>query len=248
MNCYKKNFLIKVIAKIDFLNPWSELDIAIPPEITQNIMKEYPLSTPRDAFTSEVHIDAAKGEIRQNSIKFKEWLFESRNRDKRILLSRDAVTLEYDAYHTYEEFKSQFINLTGAIEKTFQNLQIKRLGLRYINEIAIPGPNPFNWKNYLNKNLLGILDVPEEKRHISRAFQVLELNFDEFNLKFQYGMHNPDFPAPIKKKIFVLDYDAYIDGLVMIDELPTQCEKFHNRIEYLFEKSITDRLRGIMNE
>ena len=53
-------------------------------------------------------------------------------------------------------------------------------------------------------------------------------------------MHNPDFPAPIKKKIFILDYDAYCSGILTKDEIFKNLPIFHAEIQRLFESSITD--------
>jgi len=60
-------------------------------------------------------------------------------------------------------------------------------------------------------------------------------------------MHNPDYPARIRKKIFILDYDAYTTSLLTREEIRQSLPIFHDQIEQLFEKSITGRLREIMN-
>jgi hypothetical protein len=38
----------------------------------------------------------------------------------------------------------------------------------------------------------------DEGSQASRAFQNLELILQDVRIRFQYGMHNPDYPAPIK--------------------------------------------------
>jgi uncharacterized protein (TIGR04255 family) len=60
-------------------------------------------------------------------------------------------------------------------------------------------------------------------------------------------MHNPDYPSPIKKKSFILDYDAYIVGLLTKAEINRNLEILHDEIEKMFELSITEKLRGMMN-
>lgn len=59
-------------------------------------------------------------------------------------------------------------------------------------------------------------------------------------------MHNPDFPAPIRKKIFVLDYDAYCEGLQDMEDIKKNIDVFHDKIENLFEENITKKLREKM--
>jgi uncharacterized protein (TIGR04255 family) len=72
------------------------------------------------------------------------------------------------------------------------------------------------------------------------------MNYGTMILTFKYGMHNPDFPAPIRKKIFVLDYDAYYQGLQEMSDILRNTAEFHDRIEKLFESSISPKLRAIM--
>jgi len=60
-------------------------------------------------------------------------------------------------------------------------------------------------------------------------------------------MPNPDFPAPIKQKIFTLDLDASYQSLQEQVEISTNLDKFHDKIQSLFEMSITANLREILN-
>jgi uncharacterized protein (TIGR04255 family) len=62
-------------------------------------------------------------------------------------------------------------------------------------------------------------------------------------MRFQYGMHNPDYPAPIKKKIFILDYDAYCNGILTKNDIFKYLPIFHEEVQKLFENSISDKLR-----
>ena len=56
-------------------------------------------------------------------------------------------------------------------------------------------------------------------------------------------MHNPDYPAKIKKKIFVLDYDAFFTGILKQHEIEDYIKKCHRIIQQQFENSITPELR-----
>lgn len=80
-----------------------------------------------------------------------------------------------------------------------------------------------------------------------RNFHNMEFKYDDFNLRFQFGMHNPDYPAAIRQKIFILDFDAYFQGAFENNQMPAMLDNFHNAIQTLFERSITDNLRERMN-
>lgn len=75
----------------------------------------------------------------------------------------------------------------------------------------------------------------------------MDLNLGNMKIRFRYGMHNPDYPAPIRKKLFILDYDAFLEGLQNEADMISNIDKFNNEIESMFEKCIKDGLREIMD-
>ena len=89
-------------------------------------------------------------------------------------------------------------------------------------------------------------DEPLARQHIkdmAEQIDFLEIKNDEIMLKFQYGMSNPDYPALIKKKIFVLDLDASFTGILKHHEIESYIIKQHTVIQNQFEFSITEKLR-----
>ena len=62
-------------------------------------------------------------------------------------------------------------------------------------------------------------------------------------MKVQSGFFNPDYPAPIKRNHFVLDFDAYIDFPHLINNTEAYFKKLHGTIESKFEELITEKLR-----
>ena len=61
-------------------------------------------------------------------------------------------------------------------------------------------------------------------------------------------MHNTDYPATIKKKVFILDLDAYYSGLMNKNDIIEYFPKFHKSIQELFENSITEKYRELINK
>ena len=98
----------------------------------------------------------------------------------------------------------------------------------------------------MDRKLLAIFSFPDDPKTISRAFHNLVLNYGDMSVRFQYGMHNPDFPVPIRKKVFILDYDAYYEGPQSFEDVKLNIDKFHERVESLFEASISNKLRDLM--
>lgn len=245
---YKRNFLNKVIVRIDFLNNISLLNKQIPKKIIKVIQSHFPIAEPRESILSELQIKSPNIE-KLESKKILDWNFYSKNREKHLHINLQNMFIVFFEYNSFGELKNHFIDIAEKLFDNFSNeLQVKRLGLRYINSIEVSSKDPFNWGSYLNANLLSIFKITEDKKQIARAFNNLEINFGDFLLRFQYGMHNPDFPAPIRKKIFILDFDAYNNILFEINEIKDALPIFHEKIVEYFEKSIKDGFRRRLNE
>jgi uncharacterized protein (TIGR04255 family) len=156
------------------------------------------------------------------------------------------VFVEYDKYEYYEKLKEDFLSVSDALFTSYPKLQVKRLGLRYIDNIDIPNESPTEWDKYLKPELNAIFTLADDKKSISRAFHVLEFNFGEDLLRFQFGMFNPDYPASIKKKIYTLDYDMYVTKILNKSDIDETLDRFHKKVNRSFEEVITDELRKIM--
>jgi len=227
-----KRHLEEVIIRVDFLKPVDSLIESMPPELNAAIMSSFPIAEPKDLIAEELQIKNEGVDRKRTAIK--EWDFYGREREKRFCITRDFFFIVYTKYESFEVLKSEFLKATDVLFKIIPDLQGKRIGLRYINKIKVAEGDLFSWESIVNKNLLSIFDVPsdEDKSKMARAFHNLELNYNNFNLRFQYGMHNPDFPAPIRQKLFILDFDAYYQGLISKDDdVAVRITAFHDAIK-----------------
>ena len=130
--------------------------------------------------------------------------------------------------------------------EAYPDAVISRFGLRFINEIVLEEGPPTDWKGYIDPRLLASLDFFPNHGELCRSFNITDLRYEDLQLKFQFGMHNPDYPAIIKRKTFILDLDAYYAGLQDRALVMKNVDEGHRRIQELFERSITDKLREKM--
>jgi uncharacterized protein (TIGR04255 family) len=242
---YEKHYLTEVIARIDFLNLLENIETKLPKELHTAALEHFPIAEPQKI----VHrsIQASQDDLVTRRSSFIQWNFHGKNREKTLAIERGAIFVVYRSYDSYETLRDEFLGFASSFFDVYEDAQVRRLGLRYINNIEIREEDPFSWDDYLNQYMLQILRFYPSATAIARAFHVLEFNFGEFSLKYQFGMHNPDYPAPIKRKVFVLDLDAYHEGLLEPHDIDDSLDSFHFRIQELFELSITESLRGIMN-
>ncbi|MBC2712844.1 MAG: TIGR04255 family protein [Desulfosarcina sp.] len=244
--CYRKPYLKKVIAKIEFT---SKIDVptkGLNKKSSELILKQFPILEPREVVTRQVKISetgAKETRDTQNHL-----IFHGKNRKKTICISPDFAYLEISKYSTSDLLKKDFILLLNVLADE-TDYSIKRFGLRFINQIEIDESDPFSWDEYINSDLLAAFNIAEDKNKISRIFSNIIQNYnDNMMINFQYGMHNPDYPSIIKKKLYILDFDAFLQGVMEKELIQNQFDIAHTRIENLFEKSIKQKLRDLMEE
>lgn len=243
---YRRNFLTEVIARIDLVSPIPSLLNTLPKSLAKTALKHFPIEEPKPAITQKLQVSAKS--LSTQKTEFTEWNFYDRNREKRLTIRPSAFFSTCSRYIDYEVFRKDFIIFTNAFFDIFDEAQPSRLGLRYINELKLPGNDPLDWQKYINNDILGMFSFEVDEASPTRIFHNYEVAFSDFNLRFQFGIHNPDYPAPIKQRVFILDYDAYFKGLIEHQDIPEALDHYHTSIQKMFEQSISNELREYMNE
>ena len=245
---YREHFLTEVLARVDFSAPMAELVDSIPPKVSREALQNFPILEPKMVVGEGILLKGEHGQEEYRSTQ-REWNYFGKQRDKRLCITPEAMFVVHNQYQEFESFRDEFLAAVGPMFIAYPDLLLSRFGLRYVNKITLrEGDNPTDWSQYLHENLLSIFSVAPSSSKVARAFHTLVLNFEELSLKFQYGMHNPDYPAEITKKEFVLDFDAYYQGPLDLEDLKAKIDVFHDKIETLFEDSITPDLRREMGE
>jgi len=245
--CYKKNFLTNVVVKIDFINPIDEIKEKLPNELSKSLMDLFPIIEPKVFPQGTLKIGIKELEPQSfEKRNLNQWRFFNQDRTKMLEFDMDHFAMLFNKYESFDSFSDLFLKSVNCLLSQFTQIQVRRLGLRYINEINISGKT-FYWKGLINPKLTSFLDFVNEKNTISRAFSSIDLKYEDFRVKFQYGMHNPDYPSAIKKKHFILDYDAVSESLLNLEDIKELLPKLQAKINDIFEKSIGDKLREILN-
>jgi len=241
--CYKKPFIKEAIMRFDFPSPIPNYEKGLPPKISEAALKKFPIFEPQKVQTHEVKFGGQ--ETKTNIIEATNSVFYGLEREKTLTISSNAFIVQVRQYKTFELFLSETFHPLGVLCELFPEIRASRIGLRYVNVLEVGSGNPLDWAEFINPQLLGIVDY-YKRDNLSRAFQILEYNFDEDALKFQAGMANPDYPAKIKQRQFILDLDASSVGAFDYQEMAAKVKIGHGRIQELFESSITQATRDIM--
>lgn len=242
---YRSPFLKEVIVRLDFSSPVTKLSKKLPEGLKEIILPLFPISEPKEFIGKELLVtkDITKEKVLETGV---DWFFHSIDRQKTLIIASNNVNISYKSYSSFDVLKRDFLPIVEILFNIYADIQGRRLGLRYINEITLAENNVLDWTNYFDRRLLADLSFLEDPTKICRAFNNLELNFGDLILRFQYGMFNPDYPAPIRKKSFILDYDAYYKGPQNLEDIRENLDKFNTAIQTIFERSISDKLRSLM--
>ena len=233
---YKRNFLKQVIARVDFINAIDEINSTVAHSIQDVAVPSFPIIEPSRTVTS---IGPRPAEKRM-------WEFFSRDRSRKLRMCESFMLVEHNRYIDFDELQVPFNKILDQAFLTYDSLSIGRLGLRYVDEIHLDG-DPLNWSGYINENLLSIPDVAEDTKTIVRAFHNLEMRKTDYSVRFQYGMWNPDYPSPVMRKNFILDTDVSCTGILARTDVQKLLPMFHDEAVMIFERSIENGLREVMN-
>jgi uncharacterized protein (TIGR04255 family) len=243
--CYRRNFLTEVIARIDFVSPLTEVASELPKEVSTGVLRHFPIAEPKPVLEHE--FDLSTGQLSKKA-GFTQWNFYGKAREKRAVISPKFAFVSYGQYRTYDDLREEFLAILNPLFSTCRDAQPSRIGLRYINTLPAASPDPFKWDGYIDRSLLGLLSFTVSEAERVRVFHNYECAFPDFNLRFQFGMPNPDYPAPIRQPVFILDFDAYRKGLFDTAEAGDHLGRFHQKIQSLFERVITAKLREVLDE
>ncbi len=244
---YKKNFVTEVIARVDFVTPLLGVGETLPPELSKLALGPFPIAEPHDGVRHKVKIDSTGFEEHREP--FKEWRFHGKERTKTLTIGQQVVLVQHEEYQTYDLVRDEFCRIIRGVAQLSPLVQTSRVGLRYVNIIKLPTGKPTDWSSYLNPNLLSLFEFPPEgdQPALSRVFHSIDLALDGFNLRYRLGMNNPDYPARIRQRVFVLDYDAYTDSAGELGNVCSLLDRFHAKIQEYFETSVRDPLREMLD-
>jgi uncharacterized protein (TIGR04255 family) len=165
-----------------------------------------------------------------------------------LTLEGDAIIFDMKTYNSYEDFRNIVKNVIQNVETENQSAKLSRTGLRYINQLILDEGNPFDWNELIKEPLISSLEFIDNRNELARLMGVIELNRSDYFIRFQYGWYNSEFPNPIAKKEFALDYDCYSKNEIDISEVLSQIDIYHTAIKELFEYSKEDGLQNMIED
>lgn len=246
--CYKNSCLSQVIIRLDFLE-FINSKCLFNEDVEKVLLPNYPKMGMQQIIRFQtmnftVDPEGAKTErTRQDGIQ-QEFVNSDGNK---IILANKYIVLEINKYASYEIELNKFVPVLKAI-MTKTQLTAIRTGIRYINEFGHNGIKV--QKSYFTMPSAAFVDTKilnGEKAIPIRTMALNEYAVGDMRLNFRYGQYNPQYPQPIKQISFVLDYDCFCEeSLRGLESMLEHINRGHEAIQELFESSITEKLRRVM--
>lgn len=239
----KKNYLENVILRFDFKD-----EVTIPDDIVgdiaKNISSEFKYES-SERIDLSINLDSTK--LSAENRKMAVHTFKN-NSGFTITLESSYLSFNTQNYSSYNEFITLVKKVVSVLG--ISNEELKRLGLRYINHIILSEGNPFEWNGYIAPELTQSINFADDIdiKNLSRNMGHMYFKCADHSLIFLYGWSNSEFPNPIAKKEFVLDYDCFTENQFKLSEAYENIDSFHEEIKKMFVKSIGDNLKKQIGE
>jgi len=249
---YRRNFLTKVIVRLDF-DPVPALRDLVqtdpPPPFSARIAQQFPVVRGQGTQTLAVSIGPTGTGVQQEVAGVIWGHRRVENGTQVVVLAPEYLAIEYgrNDFDHFPPLRAHAALALDALAAEYPRENFKRLGLRYVNEIVLPQGNPLDWGGLLDPNLITSAKAGTgEGDAIIRSMHQLILRNGEYRTALNYGLFNPDYPNALARRQFVLDFDCSRMGPFPAAEALAALDGANARCETLFERSIADGLRDIM--
>lgn len=252
---YERNFITQVVLRADFV-PGTVPMIPAPGEEILAVLDAFPTRNAMNRTKTEVKIQKTpQGPVKNTSTRnFMEHNFVSEDKTRRIAMCTDYVFLEERRFESYSSLRELFTDLTDALSAQYSGMKLRRLGMRYINEIKLPeadagpGLGADFWEQYINPLLLGGLRFAANDGALARHMCSTELNYGIDRATIRYGIFNQEYPKPNRHRNFILDIDTYCQTELTPSSVPGKLDDFHAAACSVFEAAVTNALRARMGQ
>ena len=139
---YAKNFLTSVIFRVDF-SPILKIDNELPAELQDEIRTDFPEYKKEENITQKTIVNSNGIRLEKPDI-HNIYIFSDIRKKKIFRVQYNYISLENKNYQSFSDFKDDNKKLYNIFSQKYRPLDIKRIGLRYINEIVIMNGNPLD--------------------------------------------------------------------------------------------------------
>ena len=244
--CYQNICLSQVLIRLDFLE-FIDMDILFGASAVEKTVLNF---FPKKGMQQKIRFNMMNVITDANGTRAEQATKEGIRQEftngdgNKLILSNRFIILEINKYTKYEDLLDMFAPVLKNLLDRIQ-LTSMRTGIRYINFFNDDRIKP--QKKYFTTSIGALLETKFNNNNCIRSMAMNEYIIEDMHLNFRFGMYNPQYPQIMKKPNYVLDYDCFCDEAITgFDVIMSHINKGHNSIQQMFEGSITDQLRKVM--
>jgi len=240
---YRNPPIIEALCEFRF-EPGPPWDLAIPGLVYEKVRDDFPKRRQARAF--ETSISAGPKGVEQEVRTLYRMQFLREDEKALIQVGPNLLAVNHlKPYPTWQEFLPLIQKGFDAYRDAAAPKGIRRIGLRYINRIEIPGQrieleDYFEFRPFVGPRL------PQEFGPFIVGIQV-PYEDSRDTLRLQLANASVETPNTVAV-ILDLDYFLTRPGKVSLDNVFEWVDVAHSRVEEAFEACITDRLRQMFEE
>lgn len=241
---YENSPIVEALCEFQF-EPGLPWDLTIPGLVYEEIRDEFPKKRQAKQVQVELSATAEEG-IAQKVTTSDRMQFLQEDEKALVQVGPDLLAVNrLKPYPSWEEFVPLIRKGFNAYSKAAPPKGIRRIGLRYINRIEIPGES-IKVEDYFRFYPFAGPDLPQEfARFIVGIHIPYEGLRDALRLQLASGTVET---TDILTAMLDLDYFLAKPGEVTLDKVFEWVEIAHGHVEEVFEACITDRLRQMFEE
>jgi len=237
---YSNNFLKNVIFRIDFVNQ-VDMNSFIEKNINE-IRKHYPFNSAVQS--KHDNIKLTEKTVEKETIEYTNQIFFNKDRTARIDINPTCLIIDYNKYVDFEPLYNDIEFIFDLLIKN-TDITVGRTGLRYINIFENSDLKSIEWGKYIKTNML--FDEDWDGFNVLQHMSVANLKCDDCLIKVQYGLFNGELPNDRVKDCYILDIDASSFQMCDLNVVKSQIRNWNDNIRKVFENSITDEMRELLN-
>jgi len=249
---YQRNFLTTVVLKLD-LEPLPALQTHAQARtpFTDQVATQFPVILGLPVGTITVNMSPTASGIQQQLLGMQWEHRKTPGGTKALVLGPSHLSLEYGKgdFDHFPPFQADFEVGFNALRQCFPDVHVVRVGLRYVNQISLAEGNPLDWEGIIAAPLVSSVKAALlQGTALARSMHQVHMRNGDVNTLFHYGIVNPEYPAPVTRREFILDLDCYRqEAIALADVLPIVAG-LNETCEQVFENSIEDGLRNQLGE
>lgn len=214
------------------------------------IKKLFPLSKKGKIHSLEFKVEPNKVTGKDNK-SYKEGFYEfdqyfSDDEKYSVQLDNGRVSIHrIKPYVSWTEFFPLIKSVYSAYIKNFSPEKLLRIGVRYVNEIAVP-TDGFAFGDYFNikASLPSLAENSQKSLFIGSVFEQEE---GRDAIKVQLVEKQSLEKTP--NRVFVLDFDYFLVNLVVeFDRIDEWIKKAHTNLESVFEGVVSDKTKALFDK